>query len=75
MDKYQSNSRAAMKQLKNTFKATQSIAKAYLLLFSNIVTLSKKKNFKKVSITLNFTLACSDFFWNFKTFFLKGHYY
>jgi hypothetical protein len=48
----------------------------YLLLFSNIMTLSKKKkNSKKVSITLIFTLACSDFFWNFKTFFLKGHYY
>ena len=32
----------------------------------------KKKNFKKVSTTPIFTLACSDFFWNLETFFFEG---
>jgi hypothetical protein len=41
----------------------------FIAVFKYNDTFQKKKIFKKVSITLIFTLACSDFFGTLKLFF------
>jgi len=61
-----------------TAVARRRVGKLWMLLpFSNIMTLTKIFFFRRIDSMagLIFTLACSEFFWNVKTFFSKRHYF